>query len=309
MPSPSDIQAANQRIDNYIRRTPVIDLEAGAFGSSARLTLKLESLQHAGSFKPRGAFNCVLSAEVPAAGIVAASGGNHGAAAAYVARTLGHHAEIFVPTISSAVKVERLRRLGASINIVGKNYAEALVESRKKVVETGALAVHAYDDPRVLAGAGTLGLEFEDQSPDLDTVLIAVGGGGLIGGVAAWYRKRVKVIGVEPELAPTLARALEVGHPLDVETGGLAADSLGATRVGALMFPIAQQYVERVVLVKDADIAKAQTALWRDFRVVAEPGGAAALAAVISGAYQVKPGERVGVVVCGGNTELSKFPA
>src|SRR5258708_29919571 len=289
MPSPSEIQAANQRIDNYIRRTPVIDLEAGASGSGARLTLERESLQQAGPFKPRGAFICVLSAEVPADGIVAASGGDHGAAAAYVDRTLGHHAEIFVPTISSPVKVERLRQLGASINIVGKNYAEALVASREKVVQTGALAVHAYDDPRVLAGAGTLGLEFEDQSPDLDTVLIAVGGGGLIGGVAAWYRKRVKVIGVEPELAPTLARALEVGHPLDVETGGLAADSLGATRVGALMFPIAQQYVERVVLVKDADIAKAQTALWRDFRVVAEPGGAAAPAAVISRAEPGKP--------------------
>jgi threonine dehydratase len=226
-----------------------------------------------------------------------------------VGHTLGYRAEIFVPTISSPVKIERLRQYGASVNIIGRNYGEALIASREKIAQTGALAVHAYDDPRVLAGAGTLGMELEAQSPGLDTVLIAVGGGGLIGGVAAWYQGRARIIGVEPERAPTLARALEAGQPLDVETSGVAADSLGATRVGALMFPIAQKYVERVVLVRDEDIVQAQRTLWQTLRIVAEPGGAAALAAVLSGAYPVKQGERVCVVVCGGNAELAKFPA
>lgn len=308
MTSPEDIQDAARRIAGHVRRTPVMTLEDGVFDTPARIVLKLESLQHAGSFKPRGAFNNVLASKVPPAGIVAASGGNHGAAAAYVAQQLGHHAEIFVPTISSPNKVERLRSYGASINIVGKNYAEALAQSRIKAAETGALSVHAYDDPNTLAGAGTLGMELEEQAGDLESVLISVGGGGLIGGVAAWYQKRVRVIGVEPENAPTLTKALEAGKPLDVETGGVAADSLGATRVGELMFPIAQHYIERMVLVKDADIRRAQTELWRKLRIVAEPGGAAALAAVLSGAYRPKPGERICVVICGGNAELSSFP-
>jgi len=308
MITPKHIQEASHRIAGHVRRTPVIALEEGAFGSHARIVLKLESLQHAGSFKPRGAFNCVLSSKVPGVGIVAASGGNHGAAAAYVAQQLGYRAEIFVPTISSPVKVERLRSFGAHVTITGRNYAEALAASKIRAAETGALAVHAYDDPHTLAGAGTLGMEFEEQAPDLDSVLIAVGGGGLIGGVAAWFQKRVRVIGVEPESCPTLTRALEAGEPVDVPTSGLAADSLGATRVGSLMFPLAQQYVERMVLVSDDAIRRAQTELWRNLRVAAEPGGAAVLAAVLSGTYQPQPGERMGLVICGANLDLSNFP-
>jgi threonine dehydratase len=308
MTSPQQIQDAGRRIAGYVRRTPVIALEDGVFGCSARIVLKLESLQHAGSFKPRGAFNCVLSSKVPEAGIVAASGGNHGAASAYVAQQLGYRAEIFVPTISSPAKVERLRNFGAHVNIGGRNYAEALALSRIRVAETGALSVHAYDDPNTLAGAGTLGMELEEQAGELDSVLIAVGGGGLIGGVAAWFQKRVRVIGVEPEKAPTLTKALEAGAPLDVPTGGVAADSLGATRAGDLMFPIAQQFIERMVLVSDDDIRRAQAELWKTLRVAAEPGGATVLAAILSGAYQPQPGERMALVICGGNTELASFP-
>jgi len=303
-----EIQDASRRIASHVRRTPAIALEEGAFGSRARILLKLELLQHTGSFKPRGAFNCVLSSQVPEAGIVAASGGNHGAAAAYVAKQLGYRAEIFVPTISSPNKVERLRHYGANVNIVGKDYAEALAASKERAAQTGALPVHAYDDPHVLAGQGTLGMELEEQAGRLDSILIAVGGGGLIGGVAAWYQKRTRIIGVEPESAPTLTRSLEAGRLIDVETGGLAADSLGARRVGSLMFPIAQQYLERMVLVSDDDIRRAQTELWRSLRIVAEPGGAAVLAALLSGAYQPQPGERVCLVICGGNAELAAFP-
>jgi threonine dehydratase len=302
------IQDASRRIATHVRRTPIIALEEGVFGSRARIVLKLESMQHTGSFKPRGAFNCVLSSQVPEAGIVAASGGNHGAAAAYVAHQLGHHAEIFVPTISSPNKVERLRHYGASVNIVGRNYAEALAASKDKAAQTGALDVHAYDDPHVLAGQGTLGMELEEQAGRLDSILIAVGGGGLIGGVAAWYEKRARIIGVEPESAPTLTKALDAGQLLDVETGGLAADSLGARRVGTLMFPIAQQYLDRMVLVNDDDIRRAQTELWRSLRIIAEPGAATVLAALLSGAYQPQPGERLCLVICGGNAELAAFP-
>jgi threonine dehydratase len=276
---------------------------------NARIFLKLEALQHTGSFKPRGAFNCILSSDVPESGVIAASGGNHGAAVAYAAQQLGHRAEIFVPTITSRIKVERLEQYGATVNVVGRDYAEALAASEKRAADTGALKVHAYDDPRVLAGQGTLGMEFEEQVRGLESVLIAVGGGGLIGGAAAWYQDRVRVIGVEPERAPSLFKALEAGHVVEVETGGLAADSLGARRVGELMFPIAQKSVRRVVLVSDEQIIEAQRLLWQKLRIIAEPGGATALAALISGAYQPHPGERVGVVICGANAELSSFAA
>lgn len=303
-----EIQDAARRISRHVRRTPCIALEDGAFGVDARIFLKLEGLQHTGSFKPRGAFNCILSSQVPEAGVIAASGGNHGAAVAYAAQQLGHHAEIFVPTISSPNKVERLRQYGATVNVGGRDYFEALAACRQRATESGALAVHAYDDPRVLAGQGTLAMEFEEQVRGLESVLIAVGGGGLIGGAAAWYQDRVRVIGVEPERAPSLFKALEAGQVVEVETGGIAADSLGARRVGELMFPIAQKHVARVVLVSDEQIIQAQRALWQKLRVIAEPGGATALAALISGAYQPRPGERVGVVICGGNAELSSFP-
>jgi len=307
MIAPDDIEGAAARIAPHVRETPVMALETGAFGIPAAVTLKLELLQHTGSFKPRGAFNRILSSQVPAAGVIAASGGNHGLATAFAARTLGHKAEIFVPAISSPVKVARLRSYGATVNVGGAAYAEAFAASEKRVKETGALVVHAYDQPEVLAGQGTVGREFERQAPDLDTILVAVGGGGLIGGMAAWYRGRAKIVGIEPEAAPTLARALEAGAPVDVSTGGVAADSLGAKRAGNLMFTIAQKHIARVVLISDDSIRAAQRALWDGLRIAAEPGGATALAALLSGAYKPKADERVGVLVCGGNVDPSQL--
>ena len=309
MISRTEIQDAGRRIAMHVRRTPVMPLEERAFGIDARIFFKLECLQHTGSFKPRGAFNCILSSEIGQAGVIAASGGNHGAAVAYAAHHLGHRAEIFVPTITPANKVDRLRQYGADINITGKNYSEALAASRERAAQTGAAPIHAYDDDRVLAGQGTLGMEFEEQVRGLDSVLIAVGGGGLIGGVAAWYQERVRVVGIEPERAPTLHQALTAGKVVDVETGGVAADSLGARRVGELMFPIAQKFVAQSLLVSDEHIIEAQRTLWRQLRLIAEPGGATAFAALLSGAYKPHAGERVGVVLCGSNAELSSFPA
>lgn len=309
MISRTAIEDAGRRTIPHIRRTPVIALEAGAFGLDAKVFLKLESLQHTGSFKPRGAFNCILSSNVPEAGVIAASGGNHGAAVAFAAQKLGHRAEIFVPTISPPNKVDRLRQYCAEVRVTGRDYAEALAASRRRAAETGALAIHAYDDAHILAGQGTLGMELEEQVSGLDSVLIAVGGGGLIGGVASWYQDRVRVVSVEPERAPTLAKALAAGHPVDVDVSGVAADSLGARRVGELMFPIAQKLVAGALLVSDEQIVHAQTFLWRNLRLIAEPGGATALAALLSGIYRPSAGERVGVVICGGNAEISAFPA
>jgi threonine dehydratase len=309
MISRTEIQEAGRRIAGHVRRTPVFPLEERVFGLDAHIVLKLETLQHTGSFKPRGAFNFILSATVPPAGVIAASGGNHGAAVAFAAQELGHRAEIFVPTISPANKVERLRRYGAAVQVIGRDYAQALAASQERAAETGALAIHAYDDARVLAGQGTLGMELEEQVPGLDSLLIAVGGGGLIGGVAAWYQERARVIAVEPERAPSLAKALTAGRVVDVEVGGVAADSLGARRVGALMLPIAQKFVDRALLVTDEQILEAQRTLWQQFRLVAEPGGATALAALTSGVYQPQAGERVGVVICGGNADLSGISA
>jgi len=308
MISRTEIQDAGRRIAMHVRRTPVMALEENAFGIDARVFLKLECLQHTGSFKPRGAFNCTLTSTVPAAGIVAASGGNHGAAVAYAAQKLGHRAEIFVPVITPRNKVERLRQYGAAINITGNNYAESLAASRERAAQSGAISIHAYDDPRVLAGQGTLGMELEEQIRGLESVLIAVGGGGLIGGVAAWYQDRVRVIAVEPERAPTLHHSLAAGHLVEVETGGVAADSLGARRAGELMFPIAQKFVAETLLVSDEQIISAQRLLWQKLQLIAEPGGATALAALLSGAYKPHPGERVGVVLCGSNAELKDFP-
>ncbi|HEY7404270.1 MAG TPA: threonine/serine dehydratase [Candidatus Angelobacter sp.] len=310
MISRTEIQDAGRRIAMHVRRTPVISLEEKAFGIDAKIFFKLECLQHTGSFKPRGAFNCILSSNVPGAGVIAASGGNHGAAVAYAAQKLGHRAEIFVPSITPAPKVERLKQYDAAISIVGKDYAEALEASRERAAQTGAVSVHAYDDRRVLAGQGTLGMELEEQIRSLDSVLIAVGGGGLIGGVAAWYQDRVRVISVEPERAPTLHHALAAGHLVDVETGGVASDSLAARRAGEHMFPIAQKFVSQALLVSDEQIIAAQKALWEKLRLIAEPGGATAFAALLSGVYQPRaPGERIGVVLCGSNADLTKFPA
>jgi threonine dehydratase len=308
MISRTEIQDAGRRIAMHVRRTPILAVEEKAFGINAKIFFKLECLQHTGSFKPRGAFNCILSSSVPAAGVIAASGGNHGAAVAYAAQKLGYRAEIFVPAVAPANKVERLRQYGAAINLIGNDYAEALAASKERAAQTGALGIHAYDDERVLAGQGTLGMELEEQVRGLDSVLIAVGGGGLIGGVAACYQDRVRIISVEPERAPSLQKALGAGHPVDVETGGVASDSLGARRVGELMFPIAQKFVSESLLVSDEQILEAQRALWQQLRLIAEPGGATAFAALLSSVYKPRPGERVGVVLCGSNADLEKFP-
>lgn len=302
------ITETERRIRPYIRRTPVVEVDGGDFGlDSIHLVLKLESLQHTGSFKPRGAFANLLMREVPSAGVVAATGGNHGAAVAYAAQRLGKPARIFVPTVASRSKIERIRGCGAELVVTGERYADALAASEKWAAESGALRVHAFDQVETLLGQGTVGMEFEEQAGKLDTLLVAVGGGGLIGGISAWYGGRVKIIGVEPEAAPTLERALAAGKPVDAPAGGIAADSLAPKRVGEIMFPIAQKWVEKVALVTDEAIVEAQEALWNRLRVVAEPGGAAAFAALLSGRYKPERGERVGVVVCGGNTTAVDF--
>ncbi len=292
----------------YIRRTPIIEVNSGEFGlASTPLVLKLELLQHSGSFKARGAFANLLLRKIPKAGVVAASGGNHGAAVAFAAMKLGVPAKIFVPTVASTEKIERIRGYGAELVVTGERYSEALAASERWTAESGALKVHAYDQRETLLGQGSVGLEFEQQSPDLDSLLIAVGGGGLIGGAASWYANRLKIVGVEPEAAPTLHNALQAGHPVDSPAGGIAADSLAPKQVGALMFPIAQQFVSGVTLVTDDAIQEAQQVLWKTLRIVAEPGGAAAFAALLSGRYKPQPGERVGVLVCGGNTTAVDF--
>jgi threonine dehydratase len=292
----------------YIRRTPVVEADGADFGlGSIPLLLKLELLQHAGSFKTRGAFANLLMRHVPESGVVAASGGNHGAAVAYTAMKLRKPARIFVPSVASPAKRERIREYGAHLVVHGERYDEALAASREWVAQSGALAVHAYEQIETLLGQGTVGLEFEEQAAHCDTLLVAVGGGGLIGGIAAWFAGRMRLIGVEPEAAPTLTLAFEAGRPVDSPAGGIAADSLAPKRVGELMFPIARNWVERVVLVPDDAIHAAQKALWNVMRVVAEPGGAAAFAAILSGRYQPGAGERVGVLVCGANTTAVDF--
>ncbi|MGI9074860.1 MAG: threonine/serine dehydratase [Bryobacteraceae bacterium] len=306
--SSENIVVTGQLIKPYVRRTPIIEVAGTDLGlNSTTLVFKLESLQHAGSFKTRGAFASLLTRAVPHAGVVAASGGNHGAAVAFAAMKLGVPASIFVPSVASPTKMDRIRSYGADLVISGERYAEALIASEHWAEESGALPVHAYDQIETLLGQGTLGLEFEEQDPALDTLLVAVGGGGLIGGIAAWYSGRIRIIGVEPETAPTLSSALRAGKPIDAEAGGIAADSLAPRRVGELMFPIAQSFVDRVLLVTDEAIRQSQQALWEVLRVAAEPGGAAALAALLSGQYKSESGERVGVLVCGGNTTAVDF--
>jgi threonine dehydratase len=303
----SAIFAAATRVAPHVRHTPVITVEGELLGLNFPVQLKLELLQNTGSFKPRGAFNRLLNATIPEAGVIAASGGNHGAAAAYAARALGVKAEIFVPTSTPATKVNRIASYGALVIREGETYADALAACRSRQFETGALDVHAYDHADVLAGQGTVGREFEMDAPDLTHILVATGGGGLIGGMAAWYAGSAEIISVEPETCPTLHTALLSGRPVECAVSGLAADSLGARQVGALMFPIAQAYVARAVLVPDGAIAEAQRLLWEQLRLIAEPGGATALAALTSGRYVPPAGARVGVVVCGGNTDPGKI--
>src|SRR6266478_2133656 len=302
------IMATHQLIRPHIRRTPVVEASGADFGlPPVQLIFKLEFLQHSGSFKTRGAFSNLLSRAIPPAGVVAASGGNHGVAVAFAAMKLKKAATIFVPTVCSPEKMERIRGYGADLVVSGERYADALAASDAWAAEWGALRIHAYDQVETLLGQGTVGVEFEEQAPHLDALLVAVGGGGLIGGVAAWYSGRTRVIGVEPEAAPTLSYALKAGHPVDCPAGGIAADSLAPKRVGDLMFPIAERQVEGVLLVPDSAIQGAQEALWRILRVVVEPGGAAALAALLSRCYVPKPGERVGILLCGGNTAAVDF--
>lgn len=296
------------RIRPHIRRTPILEADGADFGAAAGpVILKLELFQHSGSFKARGAFANLLGRTVPRAGVVAASGGNHGAAVAYAAMKIGVPAKIFVPAISSPAKIARIRDYGADLVVGGERYADALAASEAWAASSGAMPVHAFDQIETLLGQGTIGLELEEQEARLDTLLVAVGGGGLIGGTAAWFGGSVNVVGVEPEASPTLSRAVAAGHPVDAEASGVAADSLAPRRVGELMFPIAQRYVSRVVLVTDDAIRHAQQALWNAARIVAEPGGAAALAALLSGRYRPERGERVGVLVSGGNTTAVDF--
>jgi len=302
------IEETEKAIRPHIRRTPVMEVDAADFGiDPSPLRLKLELFQHAGSFKARGAFANLLLRKIPAAGVVAASGGNHGAAVAYAARKLHVPARIFVPGVSSQAKKDRIREYGADLVVVGDRYADALAASERWAAESGALPVHAFDQTETLLGQATLALELEQQASDLDRLLVAVGGGGLIGGIGSWYEGRVRIAGVEPEAAPTLTRALEAGRPVDAPAGGIAADSLAPRRVGELVFPIVRRYVDRVLLVSDEAIRQAQERLWSAVRIVAEPGGAAALAALLSGQYRPGPGERVGVVVSGGNTTAVDF--
>ncbi|MGD1877837.1 MAG: threonine/serine dehydratase [Kiloniellaceae bacterium] len=306
------IAETEKLIRPYIRRTPVLAVDLADFGPAFQgaaqpIDLKLEFLQHSGSFKVRGAFANLLTRAVPAAGIAAASGGNHGAAVAYAAMKLNLPATIFLPSITSPAKAARIESYGARLVVGGDRYADALAASEAFVAETGALPLHAFDQPETLLGQGTVGLEIESQLPEIDTLLVATGGGGLIGGIAAWFAGRVKIVAVEPEGAPTLHDALAAGHPVDAPTEGIAADSLAPKQVGRLMFPFAKAYVDRSVLVTDDAIRAAQQALWDTIRVVAEPGGAAALAALLSGRYRPAAGEKVVVLLCGANTTAVDF--
>ncbi len=302
------IAATYREIAPLIRKTPVITIIAADFGIEGQpLTFKLECLQHTGSFKARGAFANLRLRQVPAAGVTAASGGNHGAAVAFAARALGHPATIFVPAISSPAKQALIRSCGADLVVAGERYDEALAGCEAHAAATGALKVHAFEQVETMLGQGTVGLELEEQASGIDTLLVATGGGGLIGGIAAWYDGKVKIVSVEPELAPTLHNALQAGQPVDSPTGGIAADSLAPRRVGSLMFDIARRSIAEAVLVPDDAIRLAQQKLWDVMRVVAEPGGAAALAALLSGAYRPARDERVAVLLCGANTTAVNF--
>lgn len=303
------IEATERVIRPHVRRTPVVEADASEFGlAPGALRFKLEFLQHSGSFKARGAFANLLLRRVPPAGVVAASGGNHGAAVAHAAARLGVPATIFVPGVTSPAKAALIRERGATLVVAGERYADALAASEAHVAATGAMAVHAFDQPETLLGQGTVGLELERDAPDVDTVLVAVGGGGLIGGIAAWYGGRTRVVAVESEGAPTLHAAFAAGRPVDAPAGGIAVDSLAPRHVGALMFPIARAHVApEVVLVTDEEVRAAQRALWSNLRVVAEPGGAAAFAALLSGRYRRGAGERVAVLLCGANTTAVRF--
>jgi len=325
IPTPDDIERAWERIRDHVRVTPVVSLEPGELGVPAPTVLKLELLQHTGSFKPRGAFNSVLTAgesrhseaDGPVRhggrssalagrvmnGLIAASGGNHGAAVAYVAQRLGLHAEVFVPSTSPPMKRDRIAALGADVRVIEGLYDDAQVAVDVRALETGAFKVHPYDSPVVVAGQGTMARELERQVDAIDTLLVATGGGGFIAGQAAWFAGRVRVVSVEPATSQCLRAALEAETPTPVDVSGIAADSLGAAQLGAAPWDVVHRYVHDAVVVEDEEIRAAQRAIWDGLRLIAEPGGAAALAALRTGAYRPEQGERVAVVVCGANCD------
>jgi threonine dehydratase len=306
--SPDAIEATERLIRSWIRHTPILEVDGQDFGlNRCTLYLKLEFLQHSGSFKARGAFANLLGRDVPPAGVVAASGGNHGAAVAYAAMRRNTPAKIFVPNIASPEKMARIKGYGATLVVAGDRYADALAASEEDINRTGALAIHAFDQRETLLGQGTIGFELERQAPNIDTLLVAVGGGGLIGGIAAWYAGRIHVVGVEPAAAPTLTGALAAGGPIDSPAAGIAADSLAPRRIGALVYPIAARHITKVILVEDDAITKAQRELWKIVRLVVEPGGAASFSALLSGAYRTRRGERVGIILSGANTIAVDF--
>jgi threonine dehydratase len=311
--SRDEIRRTYDTIRPYIRRTPAVRIDLSELDPAGTelpaVMLKLEQLQCAGSFKARGAFANLLLREVPPAGVVAASGGNHGVAVAYAAHRRGVPARIFVPTVSAPAKVERIRQLGAELVVTGDRYADALAAAQAFQESSGAMSVHAFDQRETLLGQGTLGLELSGQADQLDTVLVPVGGGGLIGGIASWFAGSVRVIGVEPDGAPTLTRARAEGRPADAPAEGVAADALAPRRVGELVFPITQAYVEDVVLVGDAAILAAQRALWQAARIAAEPAASVGIAALLTGAYKPAPGERAAVVISGANMNPAQLGA
>jgi threonine dehydratase len=309
-----EIRGTYDTIRPYIRRTPVVRVDLSELDPAGptlpTATLKLEQLQCAGSFKARGAFANLLLRDVPPAGVVAASGGNHGVAVAYAAHRRGVPAKIFVPTVSAPAKVERIRQLGAELVVTGERYADALAAAQAWVASSGAMSVHAFDQRETLLGQGTLALELAAQAGETDTVLVPVGGGGLIGGIAAYFAgtaPKIRVIGVEPVGAPTLTRARAEGKPADAPAEGVAADALAPRRVGELVFPITQAYVEDVVLVDDVSILAAQRALWQAARIAAEPAASVGIAALLTGAYKPAPGEQVAVVISGANMAPSQL--
>lgn len=289
----------------FVRRTPLWKLPGATLGvDCAEVWLKLEHLQAGGSFKARGMYNRLLANPIPAAGVIVASGGNAGIATAAAARALGVPCEVFVPTVSSPAKQAKLRELDAKVVVTGAVYAEALEACLARQRESGALLTHAYDQPEVVAGAGTLAKEIEEQGGGVPgSVLVSVGGGGLIAGIAAWFEDRSRVIALEPELAPTLFRAREAGAPVDVQVSGIAADSLGARRIGAIAWDLAQRHVRDALLLPDAAIRQAQLALWKEFQLAVEPAAALGLAALQTGAYRPHRDEIVTLVVCGANVD------
>ncbi len=318
MPSPnlkrSDIDSALRRLDggysHFLRKTPMWKLSGKALGLNClEVWLKLEQLQVGGSFKARGMLNRMLANDIPASGVIIASGGNAGIATAAAARALGVPCEVFVPEVSPEAKRARLRELGAQVVVTGAAYAQAFDACLARQQLSGALLMHAYDQIEVVAGAGTLAAEIEAQAGLPDSVLVSVGGGGLIAGVAAWFEDRTRVVALEPELAPTLFQARRAGQPVDVAVSGIAADSLGAKRIGAIAWDVTQRHVRDALLLSDDAIRAAQLWLWKELKLAVEPAAALGLAALQSGAYQPRPDETVCLILCGANLDPATLSA